>query len=77
MPPELIADTSLTFPHVLMVRGDKDDWYDPAKLANDESALAGRSTSVQAVTVDARHEWTPGISAIIAGFLKKLPRDST
>ncbi len=70
VPPELIADTSLTFPHVLLVRGDKDEWYDAAKLANDESALAERSTSVQAVTVDARHEWTTDISKKIAQFLE-------
>jgi predicted esterase len=69
VPPELLADAALSFPRVLLIRGDKDEWYDAAKLANDESALAKRSTSVQALTVDARHEWTPDISNRIAQFL--------
>ena len=69
VPPELIADPSLTFPRVLLVRGDKDDVYTAAKLNTDQSALANRSLSVQGLTLDARHEWTPEISVTIARFL--------
>jgi predicted esterase len=69
VPPELIADGSLAFPRVLLIRGSGDDWYTAAKLTNDESALAGRALSVQAETIEARHEWTPEISKVIARFI--------
>ena len=72
MPPELIADPSVTFPRVLLIRGNGDDWYTAAKLTNDESALAHRAVSAQAVTIDARHEWTPAISEVIARFLNQI-----
>jgi predicted esterase len=72
VPPELIADAALTFPRVLLIRGDKDDWYTAAKLANDESTLTQRAALVQAVTIEARHEWTPAISEAIARFLDQI-----
>ena len=72
VPPELIADASLSFPRVLLIRGNSDDWYTAAKLANDRSALAQRAVSVQGLTVDARHEWTAEISDLIARFLQEL-----
>lgn len=72
VPPELIADAALTFPRVLLIRGDHDDWYTAAKLSNDESALTQRATLVEAVTIDARHEWTPAISEVIARFLDQV-----
>ena len=72
VPPELIADAALTFPRVLLIRGDKDDWYTAAKLSNDESTLTQRAALVQAVTIEARHEWTPAISEAIARFLDQI-----
>lgn len=72
VPPELVANASVTFPRVLLIRGDSDDWYTAAKLTNDESALGHRAVSVHAVTIDARHEWTPAISEVIARFLDQI-----
>ena len=72
VPPELIADAALTFPRVLLIRGVGDDWYTAAKLSNDESALTRRAALVQAVTIEARHEWTPAISEAIAHFLNQI-----
>jgi predicted esterase len=72
VPPELIADAALTCPRVLLIRGDKDDWYTAAKLSNDESALTHRAALVQALTIEARHEWTPAISEVIARFVDHI-----
>ena len=72
VPPELFEDTAVSFPRVLLIRGDRDEWYTAAKLQNDEAGLATRSVSVQGLTVEARHEWTPEISGVIARFLQEL-----
>ena len=69
VPPELLADRSLRFPPVLLVRGERDDWYTDAKLSADVAALQDLSVAVETVTFDGGHEWTAEVSAAAARIL--------
>ena len=70
VPPELLANSTLAFPRVLLVRGERDDWYTAAKLSADVAALRDRAISVESVTVDGGHEWTAEVSASTSRILQ-------
>ncbi len=57
VPPELLTDTRVTFPKVLLARGARDEWYTAAKLDADEAALKERGVRVDTFTFDGAHEW--------------------
>ncbi len=57
VPPELLADTAVAFPPVLLARGTRDEWYSAAKLDADEAALRARGTQVETLSFDGAHEW--------------------
>jgi predicted esterase len=69
VPPELLADSSATFPPVLLLRGARDEWYTQAKYDADVAALRQRGAAVQPVTCDAAHEWTAEVSTHAATAL--------
>lgn len=69
VPPELLADPSLRFPDVLLARGERDEWYTPAKLDADAAALGGR-TRVRRFIYPAAHEWTLDVTAAVAEFIR-------
>ena len=70
VPPELLADASLSFPHTLLARGEGDEWYTDAKLASDAAALTRRGMPPQTLTYRGGHEWTPEVSAAAARFVE-------
>jgi predicted esterase len=72
VPPELLGDASATFPPVLVVRGERDDWYTPVKLDADLAALRARGASVQSVVHGGGHEWNGEVSAAAARFVDRL-----
>jgi predicted esterase len=57
VPPELLADTRVVLPQVLLARGSRDEWYTAAKLETDEVALKTRGVQVDTLTFDGGHEW--------------------
>ena len=59
VPPELLADSAVVFPPVLLARGTRDEWYSAAKLDADEAALRARGTRVETLSFDGAHEWHP------------------
>jgi predicted esterase len=69
VPPELLADGSVRFPPVLLMRGRREDWYTEEKLRADEAALAGRGLPVTTVVYEGGHEWTGEVSAAAGKFL--------
>jgi predicted esterase len=69
VPPELLQDIALTFPAVLLVRGERDDWYTSAKLEADASALRARRTTVETFVHPGGHEWTEQVAVAVSGFL--------
>ena len=69
VPPELLEDPTLAFPAVLLVRGERDDWYTSAKLEADGSALRARNTAVETFVHRGGHEWTADVAAAAARFI--------
>ncbi|HJR58618.1 MAG TPA: dienelactone hydrolase family protein [Vicinamibacterales bacterium] len=69
VPPELLADPSLTFPPTLITRGTRDEWYTDGKLEADAAALRARGSSVQPLVFDAGHEWTAEVSMAAGRFI--------
>lgn len=73
VPPELLADPSSAFPPVLLVRGERDEWFTQAKMDADVRALHQRGVAVTRVEHQGAHEWTDAVSDAAAAFLSSLP----
>lgn len=71
VPPELLQ-RSLTFPRVLLVRGERDEWYTQAKADLDVAALTSRGAAVQPCVYDGAHEWNAAIVSTLEQFLSRL-----
>jgi predicted esterase len=69
VPPELLADRGSSFPPVLLVRGNRDEWYTGEQMRSDAEALTARGAKVTAATFDGGHEWGEGSSAAAGQFL--------
>ena len=69
IPPELLADSSLTFPRVLLARGGADEWYTADRLATDVAALRGRGVDVEEFVYDGGHEWTSAVADAAAAWV--------
>jgi predicted esterase len=74
VPPELLEDPSALFPEVLLVRGERDEWYTAAKMAHDTAALIARGVHVRTEVVEGGHEWLPAVSVLAGRFLAELGR---
>jgi predicted esterase len=72
VPPELVADRSMRFPKVLLVRGIRDEWYTQATFDADVARLRSRGTGVEPMAFDGGHEWGPDPSTAVASFLASL-----
>ena len=73
VPPELEAKALARIPTALLGRGTRDEWYTAEKLSSDEQRLSAAGVSVQIVTLDAAHEWTPQFDEACARFLQSSP----
>jgi predicted esterase len=69
IPPELLADQTVEFPRVLLLRGARDEWYTDAKLSADIAALERRDVRPQVHVYDGAHEWTTEVADQIASFI--------
>jgi predicted esterase len=67
-PPELAA-TPHRFPPVLIVRGERDEWYTAAKQDADGVALRAAGAEVRTAVVDAGHEWDEQVGRVVGEFL--------
>jgi predicted esterase len=74
VPPELIADPAAAFPPVLFVRGARDEWLTPDTFELGVTALRARGADVQALVVDAAHEWTESASLAAGEFLTRITK---
>jgi predicted esterase len=72
VPPDVLQDSSSSFPRVLLLRGERDEWYTQAKFDADVTALTSRAEAVQPVTYDGAHDWNPAVAAPIGEFLSSL-----
>lgn len=71
VPPELLRDASLAFPPVLLVRGERDEWYTQPRLDADAAALAARGTDLTTAVLDGGHDWSASATAAAAAFLDR------
>ena len=72
VPPELLADVGARFPPVLLIRGERDDWYSQPKLDADLAALSARGVPVAATVVDGAHEWNDAVAEAAGQFIARL-----
>ena len=72
VPPELFADAYAVFPPLLIVRGERDDWYTADKARNDVGSLRARSVEPEVTVHPGGHEWTMAVSDAAASFLARL-----
>jgi predicted esterase len=72
VPPELLADSVLVFPPVLIARGTRDEWFTSAKFDTDMAALTGRGVGAQPLLYEGAHEWTVEVAGAAGVFLEKL-----
>jgi predicted esterase len=71
IPPELKRDESLVWPRVLIGVGDKEQWYTPDKLAQDEAFLRQRGVQHEIVRFTGGHEWVDEFRAATAAFITR------
>jgi predicted esterase len=69
VPPDIAGGTSVPLPPVLYGRGRHDDLYTADLHAKDVATLARMGTTVDSVTFEGGHEWTPDFLAIAARAL--------
>ncbi|MEO8077514.1 MAG: dienelactone hydrolase family protein [Acidobacteriota bacterium] len=72
IPPELLADSSVTFPPVLLARGERDAWLTPDRFDADTAALRSRNVPLASLVFDGAHEWNAAVSAAAGEFLAGL-----
>src|SRR5205085_892314 len=72
VPPELLADTSIVLPPILLARGSEDEWYTAEKFDADATALRARGADVEAVAYDGPHEWNDEVSDAVGRWLERL-----
>lgn len=72
VPPELLQDPEARFPPVLLVRGERDDWFTEPKFDADRAALTARGVALKTLVTRGGHEWTEEVSAAAGDFLAGL-----
>ena len=72
IPPELEKESLARIPDALLGRGERDDWYTPQKLSDDQARLRDAGTMVVTTTFDGGHEWTAEFNRVAAAFLSRL-----
>jgi predicted esterase len=75
VPPELLGDTALEFPAVLLARGERDDWYTAAKLGADVVALHARKLQAETLVYASGHDWTAEVADVAAAFIQRILRN--
>ena len=72
VPPELRSDPELTWPPVLIGRGELDAWYTQEKLDTDLGFLEDARVAVTPLVFEGGHEWTDAFRAAAGRFLAEL-----
>ena len=69
VPPELLADSSLAFPPLLLARGERDEWHTAQKHDADVVAVKSAGAEAEALIYDGAHEWTDEVSRAAGHFI--------
>lgn len=71
LPPEM-AESPLRLPPVLVVRGERDEWFTREKAERDLAAFARHRIHARTVVFDGGHEWSAAFFPQIAAFLSEI-----
>jgi predicted esterase len=74
VPPELDRGALARIPSALLARGQRDEWYSPAKWTGDQARLRDAGVDLHPVGFDGGHEWHADVSASAGVFLQRLTR---
>jgi predicted esterase len=69
IPPEIERHALARIPHVLLLRGVRDEWYTRQKFEHDQARLRDAVVDVTALEFDGGHEWTAAAVAAASRFL--------
>lgn len=69
VPADVLATGMMGFPELLIGTGDKDEWYTPARLAEDQAKLEKNSIRPNTVIFEGGHEWTDAFRNRAGEFL--------
>jgi predicted esterase len=72
MPPELRSGGRHPWPRVLMLTGEADAWYTPARLEADVAAARAAGAEVRSHVFAGGHEWNRAVEEALAGLLGEL-----
>jgi predicted esterase len=72
IPPELLADSAIAWPRVVLGRGDDDPYYLSATFARDASHLESAGALARRVSFPADHEWTAEFCEAAGEFLANV-----
>ena len=72
VPPELLADSSVEFPAVLLAKGDADEWYTTEKLNADVAGISARGRQPLVFLHPGGHEWAVDVADAAGRFIQKL-----
>lgn len=72
IPPELKADSALTWPQILIGVGEREEWYAGEKLDDDLAFLTTRGIEHEVVRFAGGHEWTAEFRSMVGAFIASL-----
>ena len=72
VPPELGREALGRIPAVVLARGARDEWYSPAKWAQDQSRLREARVHVREFDFEGAHEWNADVCRAAGEFLQRL-----
>lgn len=72
VPPELLGCEAPQWPRVRIVTGSGDDWYTPAVMVKDVSALEAAGATVKSSVFEGGHEWTNEVNEAAAALLAEV-----
>jgi len=71
VPPELDQPALARIPAALIGRGADDEWYSPAKFAEDLQRLTAAGVDVRPIEFDGGHEWSAAFNRAAGEFLRQ------
>jgi predicted esterase len=76
VPPDVSAHESVQLPHVLLGRGERDEWYTQEKFEKDLSFLRNHAASLTTCVFNGAHEWSDQFRDAAAELLGESDRRS-
>ena len=72
LPPELEPSGLSRLAAVLVIRGERDDWYTTAKCQSDAARLAAAGVPAQVAVIDAEHAWNDECGQRAGELMRRL-----